>query len=319
MAIGISVADSGIGIPADRRDRLFKSFSQVDPSTTRKFGGTGLGLAVCKQLVELQGGTIGVESEAGRGSKFQFTIRLRRAQAESTTALAGRQSSRAASQALNHLAPQVASAAGRRILIAEDNEVNQLVASAILTRVGFECDIVANGRLAVEAVRHSAYDLVLMDCQMPDMDGFAATRAIRDYERQSSGRPPHLPIVALTASAIKGDREQCLAAGMDAYVTKPIDTLRLIETIETLLAAGDEAAGDEGAQPISGDSANELPGSLATEPSAADVAERSSPVHLESLLGRCTTTNIDFTAARCSRPFRRARPAAAADRRRGDR
>jgi len=131
-----------------------------------------------------------------------------------------------------------------KILLAEDNEVNQLVAAEILDRAGFQCDIVGNGRLAVEALLEKTYDLVLMDCQMPDMDGFEATRAIRSREQRSQGKTggsQHVPIVALTANAIKGDRERCLAAGMDAYVTKPVDPVKLIQSIQTLLAAIDQA------------------------------------------------------------------------------
>ncbi len=231
--IRFSVRDTGIGIPADRLDRLFQSFSQVDASTTRRYGGTGLGLAVCKQLAELFGGTIGVESEEGRGSEFHFTARLKKRSEVRASEPKSAQSNRI---------PAIAAAArratpGRRILLAEDNEVNQLVASAILTRMGYECQIVSDGHQAVNAVRNNEYDLVLMDCQMPGMDGFEATRTIRRHEESTAaGR---LPIVALTANAIKGDREQCLAVGMDAYVTKPIDTLRLIDTIESLLTAAD--------------------------------------------------------------------------------
>ena len=127
---------------------------------------------------------------------------------------------------------------GRRILLAEDNEVNQLVAASILEQFGYECRVVNDGEAAVAAVRGEDYDLVLMDCQMPGMDGFEATRTIRREEQQAAA--DRLPIVALTANAIKGDRERCLSAGMDDYVTKPIDTLRLIDTIETLLAAAQQ-------------------------------------------------------------------------------
>ncbi len=373
--IAMSVADTGIGIPADRLDRLFKSFSQVDSSTTRKYGGTGLGLAVCKQLVELQGGAIDVESQPGCGSTFRFTVRLKKQPAavgrpapshdlhglrvlivdDNATnreilsqqmagwrfAHAGAENAAVAlamlSQAVaagepfrlaildmqmpemdglelvaqikqrpelrgtllmmltsmgesmpaqrlqslglvgyltkpvrqsrlfdaivnacsnpnagsaermdDHCPPQGAAtvdsdkrpvASGRRILLAEDNEVNQLVASAILRRLGFACEIVSNGRLALEAVQRGGFDLVLMDCQMPDLDGFEATGLIRQWEQQS-GRP-RLPIVALTANAVKGDRQRCLDAGMDGYVSKPIDTPQLIETIQALLEGDD--------------------------------------------------------------------------------
>jgi PAS domain S-box-containing protein len=297
------VADTGIGIPADRRDRLFKSFSQVDASTTRKFGGTGLGLAVCKQLVELHGGEIGVSSEPNRGSTFHFTVPLRRVPfGDGPVALSGpfEQESRSANDAevrgafavptLPYLAAKAGRAEGRRILIAEDNEVNQMVASAILRQVGFDCDVVATGREALEAVRNDDYDLVLMDCQMPDMDGFEATRAIR-LQEQSAEPPKHLPIVALTANAVKGDRETCLAAGMDGYITKPIDTLRLLETIETLLSAAPRATAnglkENGASSMPADTAWATAGNASSDRRTGRGANAESPFHVESLLGRC--------------------------------
>jgi PAS domain S-box-containing protein len=294
------VADTGIGIPPDRLDRLFKSFSQVDASTTRKFGGTGLGLAVCKQLVELHGGEIGVTSELGRGATFFFTVLLAPPRAVGKFASNGRgrsDSELAESRGLSPSAILDAAdrAAGgepaetRRILIAEDNDVNQMVAFAILTRVGFDCDIVANGRDAVEAVRKNHYDLVLMDCQMPDMDGFEATRAIRQQE-QSAEPPRHLPIVALTANAIKGDRDACLAAGMDGYIAKPIDTLRLIETIETLLSAPPESAAgatENGAPPMLDEMESDSSDEWSYGRRTARGSNAELPIHIESLLGRC--------------------------------
>jgi PAS domain S-box-containing protein len=291
------VADTGIGIPPDRLDRLFKSFSQVDASTTRKFGGTGLGLAVCKQLVELHGGEIGVTSEPGRGSTFFFTVLLARPRALASNGHGRGNSEPAESRGLSPSAILDAAdrAAGsepaeaRRILIAEDNDVNQMVAFAILTRVGFDCDIVGNGRDAVEAVRKNHYDLVLMDCQMPDMDGFEATRAIRVLE-QSAERPRHLPIVALTANAIKGDRDACLAAGMDGYIAKPIDTLRLIETIETLLSAPAESAAgatEIGAPPALDEMESDSPDEWSYGRRTARGSNANLPIHIESLLGRC--------------------------------
>jgi PAS domain S-box-containing protein len=290
--LAFEVSDTGIGIPADRLDRLFKSFSQIDASTTRKFGGTGLGLAVCKQLVELQGGEIGVSSEPNRGSTFHFTVRLRVPPPGCKTTLYKRRSRERellaadknrdlgpnANRDAAHWAERAELADGRRILIAEDNEVNQMVAASILTRVGFQCDVVANGRQALEAVRENDYDLVLMDCQMPDMDGFEATRAIR-LEEQTAERPKHLPIVALTANAVKGDRENCLAAGMDGYITKPIETLRLIETIDTLLSASPRA----NAGGAKGSGGTPMP----AETILATAANAESPFHVASLLGRC--------------------------------
>ena len=400
------VSDTGIGIPGDRRDRLFKPFSQVDTSTTRKYGGSGLGLAVCRQLVQRQGGTIGVESQEGQGSTFHFTVRLGKEPPSVPqpqvphdlgglrvlvvddnavnreilqTQLAGwgfrfasagsgavalellEQQARAGTpfdmaildvqmpemdgfqlaqriKAQPHLRSTIllvltsldqplsrqqmaamgladyltkpvrqsrlfdaiirAAASGSvqtsspetvpvalplapaipeaRILLAEDNEVNQLVASEILLRSGFQCDTVANGREAVEAVAQQVYALVLMDCQMPVMDGFQATRVIRQREQDrfaDAGERIHLPIVALTAHAIEGDREQCLAAGMDDYVTKPVNPTQLVATINGLLSATREAArADE-----------RMPG----EPAAAEPSADVCPFRRSELIERC--------------------------------
>jgi Amt family ammonium transporter len=427
IVVQFSVNDTGIGIPADRLDRLFKSFSQVDPSATRKYGGTGLGLAVCKQLVELQGGTVGVTSVSGTGSTFHFTVRLKKQPVASersppplgldgmrflivddnatnreilaaeftawqfdfalaangaealrlmeeaatterpfrlaiidmqmpemdglqlATAIKARPALRetvlvmltsmaepmsperlathglsgyltkpvrqsrlfdavldaaAAAQrpmALAELARWPSNTpnfktpeSDRRILLAEDNEVNQLVAAAILNRMGYGCDIVTNGRAAVEAVTGNQYDLVLMDCQMPDMDGFEATRAIRELEQERAGESRRLPIVAVTANAVKGDLERCLAAGMDGYVTKPIDTLKLIDTIENLLSAAQdvapcgvappEAAGRGSPIIAAGDRSR-----VTADAESADgtVEHATALIHLESLLERC--------------------------------
>ena len=436
VELQFAVRDTGIGIPPDQHDRLFKSFSQVDTSLTRKYGGTGLGLAVCKQLIELQGGAIEFESQEHRGSTFQFVISLKKqagaghkcippngladmrilivddnatnreilsaqligwrfqytAVASGAEALVQLEQAAAAdnpyrlaildmqmpgmdglqlaeeikarptirdttllmltsmgqivsSQRMDQLGladclpkpvrqsrlldtildavsveggrkPRIDQTpipaaslsrcgVGQRILLAEDNEVNQLVASSILTQFGYECRIVTNGEAAVEAVRGEDYDLVLMDCQLPGMDGFEATRTIRREEQQAAAN--RLPIVALTANAIKGDRERCLTAGMDGYVTKPIDTLRLIETIETLLAAAQQDDGPAlkkgtGSEPQYGFgrtfrvaarclspfstrlvTANQL----AANQLAANRLKAANPINIDSLLERC--------------------------------
>jgi PAS domain S-box-containing protein len=367
-----AVTDTGIGIPPSRRDRLFKSFSQVDASTTRKYGGTGLGLAIAKQLAELMGGEIGVDSELGQGSTFWFTARLTRPHNPDTqvsrmasdnpvasagvlviddrhsrgeflceqlsgsgfrgtrwspstdahlaiaaaaeagtpmrvvlvrrdlnaadpfllgTAIRSRSASpptlvlitrlgteltepelRAAgfggqltapvrqSQLVPTIAAALAGEAalpkGRgesarplspatdidlppaampRVLVAEDNEINQIVVAEMLSGAGYVCEIAANGRQAVDMIARGSYDLALMDCQMPELDGFEATRAIRLAE-QTSGAQKRLPIVALTANAVKGDRERCLAAGMDTYLTKPVNRQQLEECLRTILS-----------------------------------------------------------------------------------
>ncbi|MBV8779790.1 MAG: response regulator [Phycisphaerae bacterium] len=361
--IEFAVSDTGLGIPQDRLDRLFKSFSQIDASTTRKFGGTGLGLAIAKQLVELMGGTIDVKSEAGKGSTFRFTarfgtVRERDMQSPSVKGMKGlrvlivddqpvyrevlrdqfhawRMDAHTASsgnaaltmlrdaaergnafhvaiidmvmpemdgpalartingrheygnpalllvtamdnqfdaeamkasgfaacltkpvrqsvlfdslvRALHQQTPTAhipaAPAArsmeqiGASILLAEDNEVNQEVARDLLCDAGCTVDIVSNGEAAVDAVRQKSYDLILMDCQMPRLDGFQATSQIRLLDR---GRT--VPIIALTANAIQGDRERCMAAGMNQYVTKPIDADLLLTAIRTMLKNGTRA------------------------------------------------------------------------------
>ncbi|HEY1921492.1 MAG TPA: ATP-binding protein, partial [Tepidisphaeraceae bacterium] len=354
--VRFDVSDTGIGIPRERLDRLFKSFSQVDASTTRRFGGTGLGLAISKQLAELMGGQIGVESEPGRGSTFWFTVKLE-AREESAQAafvelegcrvlavvpnqtiseimvrqLTGRgivagtamngdvaRKMLASAEALGepigaiicdqqangigeliagkgnvaailltspedslaeegHCPPGVAvsvtkpvrrsqlfgaisSALGfkhekaemaapaakpaRRntnfkILVAEDNEINQIVAMDFLTKSGFQATVVGDGQKAVKAVAEGNYDVVLMDCQMPVMDGFEATRAIREFEktRSGGGSPKRaIPIIALTANASGEDRNRCREAGMDGYCPKPFKPGELLETVESFLS-----------------------------------------------------------------------------------
>jgi two-component system, sensor histidine kinase and response regulator len=231
VLVKLSVRDTGPGIPRDRRDRLFKSFSQLDASTTRKHGGTGLGLAICSQIVSLIGGEIGVESEKGHGAEFWIICRFQTAACEDTPS---------ANSPLEHAAgPSKSSpASGRpaRILIAEDNEINQIVTTEVLSKVGFTCDVVANGKQALEALKAKSYDLMLMDCQMPEMDGFEATKRYRSQEQETGSQGlRRLPIIALTANALSGDRERCLEAGMNDYLTKPIDPIKLIDLIHKYL------------------------------------------------------------------------------------
>ncbi len=225
--VRFEINDTGIGIPKSRLAAIFEPFTQANGSTTRKYGGTGLGLAICKQLAELMGGEIGVTSEEGRGSTFWFTTRFERCTGSEV-------------EQILHLSNQqtavVTSSANRtaRILLAEDNIVNQKVAQGILNQLGFKCDVVANGEEAMQALEMIDYDLVLMDCQMPEMDGFAATVKIRSQDTDVCRHD--VPIIAMTANAMKGDREKCLAAGMNDYLSKPVKKDELAAMLDRWLA-----------------------------------------------------------------------------------
>ncbi len=427
ITIRFTVTDTGIGIPPDRRDRLFRSFSQVDSSTTRKYGGTGLGLAISKQLVERMDGKIGLESEPGRGSTFWFTVKLQRqsvsdlqapplrddlpdvrvlavddnatnreilaeqlnsygldnenacngeealAKLHDATArgtpfglaildmqMPGMDGEQLAqlirsdpsledtglllltsdcngddtdrlrslgfsgwltkpvrqSQLLDAIVDTLACAravpsnqrkelpvensdrtpriqrakpAGARILLAEDNAINKEAAMELLTLSGYRCEAVENGKDAVRAVLEHDFDVILMDCQMPEMDGFDATRAIRQLEKDGTllrGDKGKIPIIALTANAIKGDRDRCLESGMDDYLTKPLDPDRLVEVIEIHITRTD-------------DTPHTAPVSISDEPplkteTVLDSADRSlgdasAPFNLEALFKRWGT------------------------------
>jgi PAS domain S-box-containing protein len=221
VTVRIQVRDTGVGIPAAKQAAIFEPFTQADSSTTRRFGGTGLGLTVSRRLVALMGGSLRVESEPGRGSRFWFELTLGRqvpAFAESAPAETG------------------ASIAGACVLLAEDNVVNRKVARRMLTKLGCRTDAVANGREAVQAATSTRYDAVLMDCQMPEMDGYEATLAIRRLET-SAGR--RTPIIAMTAHAMEGDRAKCLASGMDDYLSKPVRLPELLAVLRHWCATGD--------------------------------------------------------------------------------
>ena len=235
----IEVADTGIGIAPEQLARLFTKFTQADSSTTRKYGGTGLGLAISKQLVELMGGQIGAHSRPGSGSTFWFTLPF--AQRSETTgtnkalALEAQQPQPTGVESVGH--------SPMRVLVVEDHAVNRLLATRLLKKLGCEVGIAENGRIACEQTARESYDLVLMDCQMPEMDGFEATRTIRNRELDT-GR--HLPIVALTANAMSEDRDRCLDAGMDGYISKPYSAADFERTLDrwcrlqALPAAGSE-------------------------------------------------------------------------------
>ncbi len=248
--ICFSITDTGIGIPPDKLERLFKPFSQADSSTTRRFGGTGLGLAISKRLCNIMGGDIHVESEVGHGSRFHFTI------------LAGLTSSAPAAPARPGADIQAAMDTASRsglpgsksvvpinlaarlplsILVAEDNLVNQKIVRMLLTKMGYAPTFASNGREAVLHWQNGSFELILMDVQMPELDGYAATREIRGREVLAPTHP-HVHICALTADAMDGDREKCLAAGMDDYLSKPINPNHLAGLVERVAMLRREAS-----------------------------------------------------------------------------
>jgi CheY-like chemotaxis protein len=243
--VRFSVSDTGIGIEDERLDKLFHSFSQVDASTTRKYGGTGLGLAICKQLVNLMGGQIGLDSQPGQGSTFWFTIPIEK---QSDHALSDSAGDRDPEKTPKIDVPRD-SLRKLRILIAEDNSVNQILALRLVqNKLGCNADAVANGAEALEALERIDYDVVFMDCQMPEMDGYEATQAIRDLNVPVINH--NVIIIAMTANAMKGDREKCLDAGMDDYIAKPINSQSLTDAIMRNLQRIHEANTAQGGQLI---------------------------------------------------------------------
>jgi CheY-like chemotaxis protein len=212
----VSVRDTGIGIEPGNLERMFEPFTQADVSTTRIYGGTGLGLAIVRELVELMGGVMNAESEPGQGSVFWFELDLDPAQSSEMPAA----STGGVSIAPSWTSPPL-------VLVAEDSPVNQIVAARALERCGCRAEVVADGREALRSLEARHYDAVLMDCQMPVMDGYAATVELR--RRETFER--HTPVIAMTAHAMEGDRERCLAAGMDDYVSKPMRHADLAEAL----------------------------------------------------------------------------------------
>jgi CheY-like chemotaxis protein len=229
------VTDSGIGISQDQQKKLFASFAQADASTSRQFGGTGLGLTISKRLAQLMGGSIGVESEPDKGSCFWFTISFRPATDEFCANWRSAQSGKAAASApLIEELPEVLR--GKRVLVAEDNVVNQMVVKGMLGKLNVQFEVVNDGVMVVEKYRdcHASIDLILMDCEMPNQDGFDATRAIRAFERQQ--QLPPVPVVALTAHVMLEHQQKAAESGMNAHLAKPLDLDRLRETLLRLLA-----------------------------------------------------------------------------------
>jgi len=265
--VKVSVADSGIGIAAEQLDRLFRRFTQADSSTTRRYGGTGLGLAISKTLVELMGGTIGAQSHQGAGSTFWITLPLiaaQQAQSEAKAAeppaavptlvavvsepvaapptLGATQPTLGATQPLLGVTPLHGAAlpGAGRVLLVEDNFVNERVAVYMLTKLGHQVDVAKHGREAIDMLGKAGYDLVLMDCQMPEMDGFEATRVIRD--RSSAVLDHDVPVIAMTANAFPEDRARALACGMNDFLSKPVDRSMLASMLDKWMKPAPETA-----------------------------------------------------------------------------
>lgn len=237
ITLRFSIKDTGIGISENRKAELFNAFTQGDASTTRKYGGTGLGLTISKRLIEMMNGQIGVYSKVGEGSTFWFTVQLQKQTLTNQNQFDIPRKKMKEKLLPNQIGNRQSGQDNRekkfRILLAEDNIINQKLTVAFLETGGYQIDVVSNGIDAVKAVESIRYDLILMDVQMPEMDGLETTRKIRS---SSSGAwNPDIPIIAVTAHAMKGDREKCIDAGMNDYITKPVNLKKLHSTINLWL------------------------------------------------------------------------------------
>jgi PAS domain S-box-containing protein len=271
ITLSFSVEDTGIGIPSDKIDQLFEKFTQADMSTTRKYGGTGLGLAISRQLSEMMGGKMNVTSQMGKGSVFRFTAVMEKSERTEEEQAILEQKLQAAKRAL---IPEEGVSTEwkktKRILLAEDNETLQVVSLGLLKKLGYKAHLVENGEEAVKALARAHYDLVLMDMEMPIMDGYMATRKIRAGELNVQN--PDVPIVAMTAHAMKEELERCLTVGMNDYLTKPVQIIKLGEMLEKYLKGTEEASADaqdarpEPASPGSPRPVNPLPDPALSQP-----------------------------------------------------
>ena len=249
MTIRCEVTDTGIGVDAQTMGHIFEPFTQADASTTRRYGGTGLGLAIAKELADLMGGRIGGESELGRGSTFWFELPLRAA-SDAVLAPAVRKH-RMPARRLDANAPTV--------MVVEDSPVNQLVARRLVESCGFHAHVVADGRQALDALATRHYDAVLMDCQMPELDGYETTRELRRRE----GTTRHTPVIALTAHTMAGDRERCIKAGMDDYLSKPVGAEVIADTLDRWINKPPPSPGEDPSRP---DDAQSRPAPAAVAP-----------------------------------------------------
>ena len=244
--VTFEVIDTGIGIAPRKQQQIFQSFVQEDGSTTRRFGGTGLGLTISKQLVEMMGSQLHLESKRHKGSRFWFTLRLRADRSGDMTGI---------DQTFSHVYGELDAESDAmqplsgRVLVAEDNDVNQAVAVGMLDAMGVESQVVANGHDAVEAFRNQSFDAILMDCQMPRLDGYDATAEIRAIEAGSGAAP--VRIIAVTANALAGDMEKCIAAGMDDYLRKPFKSEQLHASLSKVLPTGEKTPGEDKNKPLS--------------------------------------------------------------------